>query len=129
MIGGVEIEMPAKDCGMAIEVAARAVWQHWPHAAFEDATTGQRFDQFHEIPFGTLDEIFVYRDAQADDVWDAVGAIPAVHNTMIHILVDEGLLTLVVDQSDNEMQQVAAAVRSALEKTGTLAVRGVNHVA
>ena len=76
-----------------------------------------------------MDEIFVYRDAQAADVWDAAGAIPAVHNTMIHILVDEGLLTLVVDQSDNEMQQVAAAVRSALEKTGTLAVRGVNHVA
>ncbi len=62
-------------------------------------------------------ELFVYRDPTAADVWDSKGAIPEVLNTMIHVLYDEGLITVVVDERNEEMEAAINAIRSGLNDT------------
>jgi hypothetical protein len=114
MIGGIDIQLPTRAGDSAVEVAVRAVRQHWPHAVFENGDTGDRYDHFWQIPFGKLDEIFVYRDSEAADGWDADGAIPALYNTMVHILADEGMITVVIDERTAAMDGLVAAVFSAL---------------
>ena len=55
-----------------------------PLAVFENSLTGDRYDRFWQIPFGAIEEIFVYRNNADANVWDAEGAFPAVStNTMI----------------------------------------------
>ncbi len=114
MIGGVDTHLPTRAGAQAVEVAVRAVRQQWRRAVFENASTGERYEQFWQIPFGALDEIFVYRDSAVADQWDAEGAIPELYNTMVHIIGDEGMITVVVDEKDAAMSDLIAAIASAL---------------
>jgi hypothetical protein len=114
MIGGIDIEIPTKCGDASIEVAVRAIRQRWPHAEFENGITGDRYHRFWQIPFGDLSEIFVYRDPNSADQWDKDGAIPELDNTMIHVIGDEELLTIVVDECDELIEEIVAAIRSAL---------------
>jgi hypothetical protein len=115
MIGGIDTHIPTRVGDLAVEVAVRAVRQHWPDAVFEHGDTGDKYDEFWQIPFGELNEIFVYRDPIASQRWDAEGAVPEVYNTMVHIIADEGMITLVVDEKDAAMQQLIATISSALD--------------
>jgi hypothetical protein len=117
MIGGIEIRLPTRGVTAPLEVAVRAIGQEWPDAVFENGISGERYDEFGQIPFGSIEEIFVYRDRDSADVWEAHGAIPAVHNTMIHIISDDGLLTLVVDRRDAAMEAILGAVAAVLESS------------
>jgi hypothetical protein len=114
MIGGIDVAIPT-NCGpMSIEIAVRAIRQRWPHAEYENGITGDRYHEFGQIPFGKLEEIFVYRDGAAADRWDADGAIPSLRNTMIHLVADPELVTVVVDERDAEMEAIVTAISSAL---------------
>jgi hypothetical protein len=114
VIGGIDTRLPTHDSAIALEVAVRAVRQCWPRAVYENADSGDRYSQFKSIPFGALHEIFVYRDAPAADAWDTNGAIPELHNTMIHLIADEDVLTVVVDEKDDLANEIIAAIKSAL---------------
>ncbi len=114
MIGGIDIHLPTMAGASSIEVASRAIRQRWPLAVFENGITGERYDQFWEIPFGEVEELFVYRDIASADKWDAEGAIPEVYNTMIHLIPDDDLLTVVVDEKDAAMMELLAAIESGL---------------
>jgi hypothetical protein len=115
MIGGIDIRIPSKAGGLSLEVAVRAIRQDWPEAVFENGLTGERYATFGEIPFGEMEEIFVYRDPGSAKIWDAEGAIPEASNTMIHLIADEGWVTAVVDQKTAEMGSIIAAIESGLK--------------
>ena len=115
MIGGFDVRIPTAMGKHAIEIAIRAIQRNWPGAVFENASTADRYDHIEEIPFGRLDEIFVYRDSRAFEAWDSEGAIPELANTMIHILFDPGLLTLVFDEVDDSNKELIDTVRADLE--------------
>lgn len=67
-----------------------------------------------QIPFGEIEELLVYRDLHSADTWDAEGAVPAVYNTMIHLILDNDLLRVVVDDRDADMEEFLSAIQSAL---------------
>lgn len=112
MIGGIDIQLAARGVAQPLETAARAILLRWPQAVFENGLTGERYESFPDVPFTELDEIFVYRDGAAANVWDAAGAIPATHNLMIHLIKDEGLITAVVDERDAAMDEMVSAIAS-----------------
>ena len=114
MIGGIDIEIPTKCGTSSIEVAVRATRQRWPHAGFENGISGDRYHHFWQIPFGDIEEIFVYRDSDSADRWDKEGAIPELFNTMIHIIADQDMITVVVDERDALIEEIVAAISSAL---------------
>lgn len=115
MIGGIDIRLPTRAGIESVEVAVRAIRQFWPQAVFEHGDTGERYNDFWQIPFGDVKELFTYRDRSVADVWDEKGAIPDVSNTMIHILYDEGLITAVIDEWTAEMEAIIDAIRSGLD--------------
>ena len=88
--------------------------QHWPRAVFEDAVTGDRYNHFWEIPFGDVEELFVYRDEKAADDWDELGAVPELENSMVHLLTDDGLVTAVIDARDADTDRIIEAITSGL---------------
>jgi hypothetical protein len=114
MIGGIDVRIPSKAGDLSLEVAVRAIRQVWHEAVFENGLTGERYDSFHEIPFGETEEIFVYRDIPSAAIWDAEGAIPEASNTMIHLIRDEGSVTAVVDERTDEMNAIIVAIESGL---------------
>lgn len=114
MIGGIDVHLPTMAGASSTEVAVRAIRQRWCLATFENGITGERYDHFQQIPFGEIEELFVYRDAESADKWDAEGAVPDVYNTMIHLILDENLLTVVVDSKDAAMMELIAAIESGL---------------
>lgn len=115
MIGGVDIHLPTNAGDTSMEAAVRAVRQFWSSAVFENGITGQRYDHFRDIPFGEIEELFVYRDEKSADEWDTEGAVPRLYNTMIHIVRDDDMVTIVVDEKDAEMQVLIGAIQSALD--------------
>jgi hypothetical protein len=115
MIGGIDIPLPTRAGRASLEVAVRAIRQRWPRAEFEDALSGERFEHFLQIPFGEIEELFVYRDRAAADAWDEQGAVPSVANTMIHLISDPDAMTVVVDERDAAMNEVVQAIKSGLE--------------
>ena len=114
MIGGIDIHLPTNAGISAIEVAVRAIRQFWRNATFENALTGKRYDFFLQIPFGNIEELFVYRDSAAADLWDEQGAVSCTRNSMIHLLYDEEEITLVVDEQDASINRLVTAIASGL---------------
>ena len=114
MIGGIDIDVPTRCGESSIEVTVRAIRQLWPHAEFENGINGDRYQHFWQIPFGEIEEIFVYRESASADRWDKEGAIPELYNTMIHIIADEEMITVVVDERDALIEEIVAAISSAL---------------
>jgi hypothetical protein len=114
MIGGIDVHLPTMAGASSIEVAVRAIRQSWPSASFENGITGERYDHFWQIPFGEIEELFVYQDSAAADIWEAEGAVPAAFNTMIHLIPDDDLLCVVVDEKDEAMEQLLAVIKSGL---------------
>lgn len=110
MMGGIDVRMPSTAGRLSLEVATQAVRQAWPEAVIEDVVTGDRYDSSREIPFGQIEEIFVYRDAAAAAIWDAEGAVPRSSNTMIHLVPEEGWVTAVVDERTEEMDGILASI-------------------
>lgn len=114
MIGGIDVQLPSAAGLESLEVAVRAIRQLWPKTVCENASTGERYAHFSEVPFGETEELFVYRDPEVAEIWDRDGAIDEVSNTMIHLLHDEGLITAVIDERTPEMETILNAIRSGL---------------
>lgn len=114
MIGGIDVRLPTTAGVSSIEIAVRAIGQQWPECTFENGVTGERYERYSQIPFGELDELFVYRDRESAAKWDADGAVPDVYNTMVHLIADDDLLTVVVDEKDAPMNILLDAIESAL---------------
>ena len=114
MIGGIDIAIPTRAADMAVEVAVRAIRQFWPSAVFENGITGEGYNHFQEIPFGMIEELFVYRDDAAREQWDQQGAVPDDSNTMIHLVRDSDQITAVIDEKDDAMGRILGAIRSGL---------------
>jgi hypothetical protein len=114
MIGGIDIPIPTRAGPISTEVAVRAIRQKWPRAEYENGLTGERYSQFCQIPFGEIEEIFVYRDHESADLWEAEGAVSSLENTMIHLVADRDLITVVVDVRDGAIDEIIAAISSAL---------------
>jgi hypothetical protein len=115
MIGGIDIRIPNRVGQESVEVAVRAIRQQWPRAVFENGNTAERYDYFWQIPFGDVEELFVYRDANSADLWDKYGAIPEAENSMVHVIYDDGLITAVIDDRTKETEAIVQSIRSALE--------------
>lgn len=111
---GIEVHLPTDVGNRSLEQAVRAVAKRWPHAVCENGDTGERYEHLWQAPLDEADELFVYRDGSADDAWDQDGAVPATHNTMIHLIADDSTLTVVVDERDAEMDGMIEAIEAAL---------------
>jgi hypothetical protein len=115
MIGGVDIEIPTNAGTIALVAASRAIMRVWRHAVFENALSGDDCPRFDDVPFGTLSELFVYRDEGAKLLWDEEGAVPEANDAMIHLLAGEGVLVAVVDDDESaEIRIILGAIRSLL---------------
>lgn len=115
MIGGFDIPIRTRAGDSSLVAAARAIRRYWPEAVFENGTTGERYHSYWDSPLDQLEEVFVYRDLRSADIWDKEGAIPDVYNSMIHLISDEGLITVVVDEKDSGIMEMVRAISSALE--------------
>ena len=115
MIGGIDIRIPIKAETSAIEVATRIIRLRWRHAVFEDALTGDDYDHYAQIPFVAIEELFVYRNSAAAQLWDDEGAVLEACNSMIHVIADSEILTVVIDDLDKEMGTIIDAIRSAFD--------------
>lgn len=95
-IGGIDIVIP-HDRKEGFTTAICIIQDHWPNAVFEEA--GEN-------------EIFVYKDACSKTIWDVDLGVP---NTMIHVLGQQGVVTLVVDEINAEMDEIVSRIKSALD--------------
>ncbi len=114
MIGGIDIQLRTTAGNESLEIAARAIAQLWPDSVFADGETGEPYQYVWLIPFSEVEEVFIYRDSRSAEIWSEKGAVPEVLNSMIHLLVDPGLLTVVVDKRDHEMNAALEAIKSGL---------------
>jgi hypothetical protein len=114
MIGGIDIRVKSVAGKESLEIAARAIAQLWPDAVFAHGETGERYDYVWLVPFSEMDEVFVYRDSASADIWFEKGAVPEANNTMIHVLYDPGLVTIVIDERNHEMDAALNAIKSGL---------------
>src|SRR6266545_6234242 len=117
MIGGVDIviKLPGVPPSVAMAAAVRYILDRWPAGVLQDGDTARRFDRFAEMDFGHVREVFVYRDEQAFDSWERLGAAAANVNQMVHLLVSTGQFTMVVDSlQDAEMASIARGLRDRL---------------
>jgi len=107
MIGGVDIivELPGVPSSVTMPAAVRYVLDRWPAAVMQDGDTARRFDSFAAMDFGHLREVFVYRDEQAFQSWERLGADATNANQMIHLLASVSRFTIVVDS----LQDTSAA--------------------
>jgi hypothetical protein len=107
MIGGVDIivELPGVPPSVTMPAAVRYVLDRWPAAVMQDGDTARRFDSFAAMDFGHLREVFIYRDEQAFNSWERLGADATNANQMVHLLASVGHFTIVVDS----LQDISAA--------------------
>lgn len=115
MIGGTDIAIPAAGGSATLDLCTRIVWQFWPQARFEDAVTGAKYQQYAEIPFASLRELLIYRDAQTESAWDA-GDANAPENSMLYLILAKSSITVVVDDPRTEaMRSIVESLRASLE--------------
>jgi hypothetical protein len=114
MIGGHDIQFPNR-AGAAADLCARAVAQVSPDAVFEDAVTGERLRELTPAVDADRRELFIYFDEPSADRWEAEGFVPELENTMVHVLAEEGVATVVLDDPDSPVAvRLLGAIGSAL---------------
>lgn len=116
MIGGTDVIIPTRAHPAAsLDFCLRTILKDWPQAVLEDALTGEIFDDYNSASLRDRSELFVFRDKAVAREWEARGAEPGLENTMIHILLSDGHLTLVVDDpSEASVNGILNAVRDGL---------------
>lgn len=89
---------------LAIE-AIKVIRATWDNAIIEDPLTGDSLEQAMLGLAETPDRLFVYRDAQAKQSWEANGAVPENRNSMVDLALDERTLAVIVDDPNEEAMQ------------------------
>lgn len=111
MIEGTDIVFPAVGDACSLEACARLVRRRWPNARFEDAITGDKYQQLGEIPFGKVRELLAYPNADAEAAWDA-DSPDSAENSMLYLIVRPEDLTVVLDNPETaEMRSILDAIR------------------
>jgi len=102
MIGGTDIilENLGLDAGEALDLVARIASRQWGQAVFVDAQSGRRFDSFASAAFGSLSELFVFRDENARQAWERDGLEAGHADTMVYAIAGDEQLTLVIADPD-----------------------------
>ena len=116
-IGGIDILIPHQiDEKLAVYLTARLIRQRWKNAVFEDTNTEEYYEDYHKLPMRELSEVFVYKDkiCKAEWDWDAGNAAP---NTMIYVIGQKDLITVVVDERDAEMNEIVSSITLVLSKS------------
>jgi len=115
MIGGTDLIFPTKAGTTALDFCLRMIHKEWPEAIYEDAITGKNLDDYHSTSLAERSELFVFRDMAVAREWDNRGADPSLENTMVHIILSDGYLTLVVDDpSEAIMKRILTAIQNGL---------------
>jgi len=99
MIGGSDVvfDLGGMDASAALASVARIAQRSWPDAVLVDAERGRRFSSYTAAEFGTLHEIFVFRDEAARHTWEELGASDDNMNTIVYAIVRDDVLTLVLE--------------------------------
>jgi hypothetical protein len=114
MIGGNDIVIPALGDAAALHACARIVLHHWPHARFEDAVSGDKYDGIADIPLGRVKELLAYPDAEAEAAWDA-DKPDSPENSMLYLILSDHCVTAVLDNPDAPvMHSILEAIRKIL---------------
>ena len=102
MIAGTDIVLESfgLDAAAALDSVARVASGQWPRAIFVDAQRGRRFESFATAEFGSLDELFVFRDEAARAAWERDGVEPSHADAMIYAIAGHDTLTLVIADPD-----------------------------
>ena len=117
MIGGHDILIPTAAGASAIELALRLAAQIWPHAIYENAATGDRYEQHAALPLGLIREVLVYRDKATADKWDELGADPSLNDTLVQLFIQDDALTVVLDSEVSaQMSEYVQALRTGLRQ-------------
>jgi hypothetical protein len=114
MIGGASINLASNvEPEEALRQAFVLILRRWHSAIVENAATGEVLPIAVPLDaFADLQEIMVYRDAEARHTWETLGASPSNANTMIHVIASATSVTLVVDDPhDPVTQEIAQGVR------------------
>jgi hypothetical protein len=117
VIGGVDIVVPTRaSAGNSLIASLRIIRQAWPTAVIENALTGEKLELGKGVLLpDSFTDLFVYPSAQIAAQWNELGAEPELANTMIHLLVRLGEITVVVDDPRTEpIRSMLAAIRDAL---------------
>lgn len=116
MIGGSDITIRTTGGPTALDFCVRMIRREWPNSVFEDATNETYFKNYADVSFSSLNELFVYQDAEAADAWQTLGAVESNLNTMIHLLLSATEITVVVDDAaDVAMARILDAIRAGLK--------------
>lgn len=119
MIGGIDIGIPTQLGASALDRSARIVVRAWPDAVFVCGETGQKWHHINDLPLASMRELLIYRDAAVEQRWEHEGAVPQLRDTLVHLLVDDGLITVVVDDPESfEMRPIVEALRTELANRG-----------
>ncbi len=123
MIGGTDFVIPTTSGETALDLALRCAFGIWPKAIVEDTETGDTFHSYYEASLNGRRELLVYKDEDAANRWDEMGAVDQLNGTMIHLFVSDRGFTIVVDSSPSkEMLSYVETVRNALRKFGSKAL-------
>ncbi len=116
-IGGTDVVFPVKDATAAMRAFVRIVRDRWPDAMYEDVETGVKHDL--GTPVGTVREVFVYRDAEAEAAW-AYDCPASPDDSMLYLIArpESGDFTVVCDDPDtDEMRTMFDTFRAWLRRT------------
>ncbi len=114
MIGGTDVVIRAKDEPETLDACVRIIREYWPHAQFEDALTGEKYNRYHELSFGQLRELFVYPDAMAESAWDRSDGNAATNSILYLILSPQSVTVVVDDPATEPMRSLLASIQSIL---------------
>lgn len=115
MIGGSDFTFPTPAGALALRSTVRAIVDLWPNAVFEDADSETAPVTIDGLQFGTLKEVFAYRDSQSAMAWENDGATAEQFNAMIHLVASTNGMTIVVgDPAEPDISALLSAVRRTL---------------
>jgi hypothetical protein len=114
VIGGTDIVFTTVGDPASIEACVRLVSRFWPGLRLEDAITGDKFARVDDVPFGSVRELLIYPDSEAEAAWDA-NSDDAAENSMIYLIARPLDITVVVDNpSTPEFQTILAGIGETL---------------
>jgi len=85
----------------ALAAVVRFLRERWPNCVIENTETAEIYTTYEAVPFGQVQELFVYKDARALKEWEDETAV----GNMVYVIAREGELTLVTDRTE-EMDEV-----------------------
>jgi hypothetical protein len=124
MIGGEDIIIHTGDLGArSLDWIVRCILRRWSNAIIQDGENSDLYGAYQDVPFGKVSELFIYRDQLSFDSWSQFGANIDAANAMVHLIAQENVLTLVMDDpSDPVMASIIDEARAVFTPSGSWTV-------